>query len=181
MARLITTVFDNKLGTNHNSNAYMYSGAGQRIRQVDGGCSYLTNRYDIEGELIFANRYEFRGITRRNQEQFSSAYHASGNLNCRTNEDVVLKLTRDSENQSSTMAVTGTLTVTGKTTSIATKMTVNSTSLPATSPLADGSFALRGASFTCGLNTLNAVARDALGTKATNILSITSSSNASFA
>ena len=55
VAELSNTVLHNSVGTTFNSHAYLYDDAGQRTRQTRLGGNYVTNRYDIEGELIFAN------------------------------------------------------------------------------------------------------------------------------
>ncbi len=127
---------------------------------------------------VVTNGYESGGSTQRYQEQFGYVYDAAGHLNSRTNDNLVLKLTQDADNHLSTSSVTGTLTVAGNTTATATNVTVNSSSDP--NLYADGSLAARGLSFANGTNTFTAIAQDSLGRKATNVLSITLSTNASF-
>jgi RHS repeat-associated protein len=171
------------VGTTLNSHAYLYDGAGQRTRQTRLGGNYVTNRYDIEGELIFANGYESGGIIKRYQEQFSYVYDAAGNLSSRTNDNLALNLTQDADNQLSTSTVSGTLTVAGNTTATATNVTVTSslvTNVCSGLLYADGSFAARGLTYTNGSNTFTATASDSLGRTAANTLSVTLSTNASF-
>ena len=93
----------------------------------------------------------------RLQEQFGYGYDAAGNLNQRTNNDLVQQFNVNNLNELTTIGRSGTLTVAGTTTGPATNVTVNSLTAFL---YGDNTFAKDNFSLTDGTNTFTAIAKD---------------------
>ena len=105
-----------------NAHAYGYNKAGQRTNQTFTAGDYMNYGYNAAGQLLTATGYESGGTSRLN-EQLKYAYDAAGNLATRTNNALVQSFAVNSLNQLSTVARTGTLTVSGTTSSTASSVT----------------------------------------------------------
>jgi RHS repeat-associated protein len=176
MSRELTTKLYNSSATALNTHAYTYNLAGQRTAQTFTAGDYVNYGYDAAGELLTAKGYESGGTTRLN-EQFQYKYDAAGNLSIRTNNALIQTFAVNSLNQLSTVARTGTLTVSGTTGTAATSVTVNTTNATV---YADATFALAGITPTNGVNTYTAIATDSLSRKDTNAVTVNLPASASY-
>jgi hypothetical protein len=102
-------------------------------------------------------------------EQLAYGYDAAGNLNWRTNNALVQNFAVNNLNELSTAGRTGTLTVAGGTTSVATNVAVNGLTAAL---YGDATFALGGFTIANGNNSFTAIAKDSYGRLATNTVSV---------
>jgi hypothetical protein len=77
------------------------------------------------GQLVSASGKELCGKTNRLREQLGYGYDPAGNLNFRTNNALRQVFTVNRLNELSNASYSGTLTVEGTTTSLATNVTAN--------------------------------------------------------
>lgn len=165
VARLLSTSLKNSANAVLNSHAYGYNLAGQRTSMTNTAGDYRSYGYDNIGQLTSALGTEAGGATRWH-EQLRYTYDAAGNLNYRTNNDLVQSFTVNSLNELSNVSrITTNMTVAGTTTSIATNVTVNNL---AAALYADATFARTNVGLVNGTNTFTAIASDSLGRKDTN-------------
>jgi len=176
MARMTGTYLNNSSGSLLSSYEYGYNSGNQRVtvtRKDAGyamntnGAAVVTNSYDQAGQLKMSTATEASGATNRWHEQFGYSYDSAGNLNYRTNKALVETFQVNNLNELTTSTNTGTLTVSGFTTSKANSVTING--LPAT-PYADNTFAANGVVPT---NSFTAIATDAFSHSDTNTVAVT--------
>ena len=161
-----------------NFHGYVFNKAGQRTSQTRWDTSFVDYGYDKLGQLISAQGTEGNAVTVRFNEKFGYKYDKAGNLNQRTNNQLVQTFTTDTINQLSSGTRSGTLTVAGSTTSPATNVTVNTTN--SATRYADGTFAASGFTLADGTNTFSVVADDTYGRHATRSLTINLPANVTF-
>lgn len=126
-ARLTGTWLLNSLGGVLDSSVYSYNRGNQRTNLVRGGGvpSSVNYAYDPIGQVTNDLAYEsLTGVPRLN-EQLRYVYDAAGNLQTRTNNALVQSFAVNALNELTTESNTGTLTVMGTTTPMATNVTVN--------------------------------------------------------
>jgi RHS repeat-associated protein len=169
VARLTLTELMNSHGTNLDSYAYGYNPANQRTNVTRTAGDTVNYTYDNEGELVTAKGFESGGSTARLQEQFGYAYDAAGNVNWRTNNTLVQQFNVNNLNELTTVTNGGRLTVAGTTTSVATNVTVNTSSALL---YADVAFASTNQSWVNGNNTYTAIAKDVYGRQDTNSITV---------
>jgi hypothetical protein len=109
------------------------------------------------------------GFQNRAFEQHGYTYDAAGNLNYRTNNQLVQTFGVNNLNALTTVSRSGTLHVAGTTTSAATNVTVNS---QMAALYVDQTFAKGGFSLVDGTNTFTAIAQDNLGRSDTNTINV---------
>jgi RHS repeat-associated protein len=161
-----------------NAHEYVYDPANRRTNQVriigTTGASTATNStaytYDNIGQLKTAKGVDTNG-TLRLHEQFGYAYDAAGNLNYRTNNELVHTFSVNSLNQLTNVSRSGTLTVSGATSDPATNVTVNAT---AALRYSDNTFARTNTPFGGGYN---ATAKDTNGRTASHSVFVTFMAN----
>ena len=171
LARLADTRYVSPDGAILNGHGYVLNNGNQRTRQTrasNAATNTVDYGYDPLGQLTSAQGKEAGG-TSRLQEQFGYSYDAAGNLKYRTNNALVQAFGVNALNQLTTLTRSGTLTVSGNTSSRATNVTVNGN--PATL-YADWVFARDGFSLVDGTNNFTAVAMDNLGHVDTNTVSV---------
>jgi RHS repeat-associated protein len=154
-----------------NGHDYVLNNGNQRTKQTrfsQGTTNFVDYSYDPLGEVTSAIGKEAGGVTNRLQEQFGYAYDPAGNLTFRTNNALVQSFVVDSLNQLTNISRSGTLTVSGKTSSQSTNVAVNGSNAVL---YADFTFAQAGFTVTNGLNSFTAVAKDAYGHADTNTIS----------
>jgi RHS repeat-associated protein len=167
LARLTSTILKSSSGGTIDAYTYTLDPAGQRTnltRNVVGAISSLALTYDPIGQLKSAVGTEADSTPRFN-ERFGYTYDPAGNLNFRTNNDLLQSFGVNSLNELTNISRNATMTVAGTTTSAATNVTVNASSAAI---YADYSFARTNLSLADGNNTITAVARDAFGRVNTN-------------
>jgi len=114
--------------------------------------------------LQTARGKESGGSPNRLHEQLGYVYDPAGNLNCRTNNDLVQTFAVNNLNELTTASRTTNMTVAGTTTSPATNVTVNAVDASATpTPPCPNQRGL-----VDGNNTFTAIAQDAYGRRDTN-------------
>jgi len=129
--------------------------------------NYTAYTYDKIGQLLTASGTE--GSTNRANEQLKYSYDAAGNLYQRTNNALIQTFGVDNLNQLSTAGPSGTLTVSGATSTNVSSVTVNDGSSTVTATrYADNSFAASGFTPASGSKTYTAIGVDASGNRATN-------------
>jgi RHS repeat-associated protein len=158
-ARLLGTWLEQNDSTILNSHVYAYDQENQRTQQVFTAANYVDYSYDPIGQLRTANGKESGGLTNRTHEQFGYAYDSAGNLNWRTNNDLLQNFSVNSLNELASSGRNTNMTVAGTTTSLATNVTVNSL---AAQLYADSTFARTNVGLVDGYNTFTAVAHDDL-------------------
>src|SRR6266436_3473880 len=139
--------------------AYGYNLGSQRTNVTRTDSSFVNYAYDPLGQVKTALGKEGAGATRWH-EQFGYAYDAAGNLNLRTNNDLVQAFNVNSLNELSTVSRTTNMTVAGTTTSAATNVTVNGLTAAL---YGDYTFARTNIGLVEGNNIFTAVARDSYG------------------
>jgi YD repeat-containing protein len=159
-ARMRGTWLENSTNGILNSHVYGYDRANQRTQQVFTAANYTDYTYDPIGQLKTALGKESGGLTNRAHEQFGYAYDAGGNLNWRTNNDLLQNFAVNSLNELTASGRNTNMTVAGTTTSLATNVTVNGLSAAIYS---DATFARTNVGLVDGNNTLTAVAHDTYG------------------
>jgi hypothetical protein len=173
VARELSTVLKNSANSILNSHSYAYNTASQRTGQTNTAGDFRIFGYDPSGQLTSSTGKEPGGTTNRLHEQFGYAYDFAGNLNFRTNNGpnsgLVQTFTVNSLNELSSITRTGTLTVAGTTTSLATNVAVNGSNAAL---YVDSTFAKDGFSLVDGTNFFTAIAKDAYGRVDTNASSI---------
>ena len=177
VARLVSTELRNSSGAVLNSHSYSYNQANQRTQQGFTAANYIDYGYDLSGELRTASGKEYGGTTNRLLEQFGYAYDPAGNLQWRTNNGLLQMYNVNSLNELTTVSNSGTLTVSGSTSSAATNVLVNS--LPA-NIYSDYTFAREGFALTNGSNAFTAVAEDAYCRRDTNAVTVSLSAGVNF-
>lgn len=164
LARMLSTVLKNSANAVQNSHAYGYNLAGQRTALTNTAGDYRNYGYDNISRLTSALGAEAGGASRWN-EQFRYAYDPAGNLNLRTNNELIQTFNVNNLNELTTASRTTNMTVAGTTTSIATNVTVNNL---AAALYADATFARTNVALVNGTNTFTAVAADSRGRRDTN-------------
>ena len=102
-------------------------------------------------------------------QKLGYAYDQAGNLNVRTNNNLVQTFNVNADNELTAINRNDALTVVGLTTPSATSVTVNSA---AAALYEDKTFAKEVTSLNDGLNTFTAIAEDAAGRKDTNSITV---------
>ena len=125
--RLLSNSLKNSGGTVLNSHAYVYDLAGERTKQTFKDGNYLDYTYDALAQLKTALGKEIGGASRLH-EQFKYGYDYARNLNYRTNNALNQTFGVNNLNQLTNATRSGTLTVAGTTTSVATNVTVKTSS-----------------------------------------------------
>ena len=174
--RVQSTSLLNSSATVLSSHTYGYDGAGRRTNYVRFDNTSVAYSYDDAGQLKTASGKEPGGATRLN-EQFGYAYDAAGNLNYRTNNDLVVTFNPNALNQLSTVTRTATMTVSGNASSAAASITVNGS---AATLYTDKTYAKNGIALANGNNTFTAIATDSSGRKDTNAITLNLPSSISF-
>jgi RHS repeat-associated protein len=164
-ARLLSTVLKNSSGTALDSQSYVYNTASQRTNEMNIAGDSRDYTYDNAVELLTAFGKEPGGTTNRWQEQFGYRYDAAGNLNFRTNGSLIENFLVNNLNELTSNTNSGTLTVAGSTTSLATNVTVNTFNAVL---YADATFASTNQSWASGANTYTAIAHDVYNRWSTN-------------
>jgi RHS repeat-associated protein len=170
LARMTDTHYVNPGGAVLNAHGYGLNPGNQRTSQNRMGPGYTNSvdyGYDPLGQLTTALGTE-ADATPRLHEQFGYQYDPAGNLKYRTNNALVQTFKVDALNQLTNVSRTGTLTVSGNTSTKATNVTVNGQSA---NLYADLLFATDGFTPTDGTNTFTAIAQSANGVADTNTLS----------
>jgi RHS repeat-associated protein len=168
LARLTDTRYVNPDGAILNGHGYGLNNGNQRKQQSrysNLATSTVDYDYDPLGEIISAIGKEANG-TPRVQEQFKYAYDAAGNLTFRTNNALVQSFGINALNQLTVQSNSGTLTVSGVTSSQATNVTVYGFSAQLFS---DWSWARTNLTMLNGTNTFTAIALSANGQASTNV------------
>jgi len=164
VARLSYTALQNSPSAILNSHTYIYNLAGQRFQQTFTAGNYTTYTYDNSGQLKTAQGVEPGGSPRRLMEQLGYVYDPAGNLTNRSNNALSETFVVNAANELSGSAPSGTITVAGGTTPLATNVAVNGIN---TAPYHDSTFAVGGFTRNNGNNSFTAVATDASGRQAT--------------
>jgi YD repeat-containing protein len=131
--------------------------------------NYVNYTYDPAGQLLKALGAEAGGVTNRGMEQLSYDYDGAGNLNYRTNNALIEQFNVNDLNELTNQTRSGTLTVAGATTSVATNVTVNSTMAALYS---DATFSEGGFTVANGSNSFTAIAKDMYERLATNAITV---------
>ncbi len=178
VARLTGTWLINSGGTNLDAYAYGYNQANERTNVVRTAGDDVNYTYDNAGELLTATGREPSGSLRL-QERLIYAYDGAGNLqrkrtSASSYSQTVYGLNTLNEITNATLGAVisgwaGTVTVAGSTTSPATNVAVNGTSVAL---YGDHSFAWNFAA-SSGLNTYTAMAQDIYGRVSTNTTAVT--------
>jgi RHS repeat-associated protein len=169
LGRMTSTTLKNSSHAVLNSHAYVYDDASRRTKQTRAGGDYVDYGYDQIGQLKTAYGKEPDGFQNRAFEQHGYTYDAAGNLNYRTNNQLVQTFGVNNLNALTTVSRSGTLHVAGTTTSAATNVTVNS---QMAALYVDQTFAKGGFSLVDGTNTFTAIAQDNLGRSDTNTINV---------
>jgi RHS repeat-associated protein len=164
-ARMLSTLLENSTNGILDSWTYVYNPGSQRTNATRTDGSFVSYSYDNAGQLSGALGKEWGGVTNRLNEQFGYSYDGAGNLNWRTNNALLQGFSVNNLNELTTESNSGTLTVAGTTTSLATNVTVNGLSAAL---YRDATFATNGFTLANGTNSFTAIARDALGRIDTN-------------
>lgn len=163
-----TTLFDS---ANQPLNVHDYGYAAfRRNKQTFKDGNFIDYTYDNAGQLASAIGKESGGGIERAHERFGYKYDAAGNLNTRTNHLLVQTFVPNALNQLSNVTRTGNITVAGFTTTSATVSVNGSTNSVTT--YQDLTFARTNMTLSAGSNTFTAVATDATGRSATNVLMV---------
>jgi len=112
VARMVSTKLQNG-STVLNSHAYGYNLANQRTNQIRTASDSVNYTYDNIGQLTAAIGKESGGSTSRLNEQFSYAYDPSHNLTNRTENALVESFVPNNLNFLTSLASSGTATVSG--------------------------------------------------------------------
>ena len=169
LARLFSTKLLNSGSSILDSSAYAYDLGNERTQQVFTAGNYINYTYDNIGQLKSAIGKEAGGTTNRLQEQFGYAYDKAWNLSQRTNNLLIQNFGVNVLNELTNGTRSGTLTVGGTTTSVATNVTVNTSNAVL---YADGTFAATNFTVANGNNTFTAIARDSYGRRDTNSITV---------
>ena len=170
VARMASTYLQNNANEAYDSYDYGLNMAGQRTNVVRLGGSMVGYAYDNAGELTSAKGFENGGKTARLQEQFGYGYDASGNLNIRTNNDLIQNLGVNNLNELTQINHSSTLTVAGTTSTPATNVTVNMSNAVL---YADATFASPNQNITNdGWNTYTAIGQNSAGMAQTNSVNL---------
>jgi RHS repeat-associated protein len=164
VARLLTTMLQTN-GVGMDIYTYAYNLGSQRTNEVLTAGGYANYTYDPIGQLTSALAYRLGGATRL-QEQMGYGYDAAHNLESRTNNALVEAFSVNGLNELSNITRTGTVTVAGTTTTLASSATVNG--LAATTYNGDHTFVSAGFTLTNGSNIYTAIAANSLGQSSTN-------------
>jgi RHS repeat-associated protein len=179
VARLTGTWLITSSGTNLDSYVYAYNPASQRTNVLRTAGDYVNYAYDAIGELASAIAYE-PSNTIRADERLSYAYDAGGNLVQKKTSTTLASqvayslngLNEITNGLQGTWSVSGgwsaNIPVAGSTTSPATNVTVNGSSV---SPYGDNTFA-RYENVNAGSNGFTVVAKDVYGRISTNMTSV---------
>jgi hypothetical protein len=182
-ARMTATCLKNSGGTALDYSGYSYNQGNQRTNAVRGTTNYLTATtnssyanytYDAIGQITNDLAYESGTNTPRMNEQLGYVFDPAGNLNYRTNNTLIQNFQVNSDNELTTATNGGRLTVMGTTTSIATNVTVNTSNALV---YLDATFAATNMPLT---TTYTAIASDTNGRSATNIVTVSLSTNVTF-
>lgn len=170
VGRLLSSTLVGPLGDVPDLHGYSYNSASQCWRhrfQYGGRVEYA---YDNIGQLQSAKGYG-PGLVARPHEKFGYGYDAAGNLNWRTNNNLVLNFRVNNLNELTNVSrpANSLLTVAGAVSRAATNVTVNSS--PATI-YGDDTFALEDVSLTDGANTFTAQGIAANGDQGSTTLSV---------
>ena len=171
LARLTDTRYVSPDGATLNSHGYGLNVGNQRTSQTRMGPGYTNTMdygYDPLGQLLSATGKEVDGSTRLH-EKFGYAYDAGGNLKTRTNNALIQSFTVNEVNQLTNVTRTGTLTVSGNTSSKASDVTVSGQTA---SRYADLMFAKDGFTLANGSNTFTAIAQSSTGIFNTNSIAV---------
>lgn len=153
-------------GTALDSMGYGYNDAHWRTATTNFAGNRWAYGYQQAGQLTAANGFESGGTVRAH-EKFTYGYDAAGNLTARTNNALIQSFTVDSYNQLATSSRSGTYTSAGSILGTPSSATING---GAATLYSDRSFARSGLSLTSGTNTFTAIALDADGRSATNVV-----------
>jgi RHS repeat-associated protein len=164
--RLIKTALRTSAGLEVCGSAYSLDVGGRRTRETRADGSYVDYGYDAINRLQSATGWETNGSVVRPHERLGYAYDAMGNLVFRTNNALIQAFTLNGLNQVTGASRSGTLTVAGMTSSLATNVTVNGGSAAL---YGDRTFAREGMALADGTNTFTAIARDSYGRLDTNV------------
>ncbi len=178
VGRMLSTTLKNSASSTLNYHGYTYDLIGQPIEQVFTTGNYIDYTYDNIGQLLGAHGKESGGATNRMNEQFDYGYDAGGNLNFRTNNDLVQTFGVNDVNELTTVARNATMTVVGTTTSLATNVTVNTSNAVL---YVDSTFARTNVTLSDGNNTFTAIAKDSYGRKNTNAVTVNLPATATYA
>jgi RHS repeat-associated protein len=156
--------------------SYTYNVGNQRtvMERADkhsAEANHVNYSYDKIGEVVADQAYEGGGSTTRLNEQLGYVFDPAGNLLYRTNNAAVANFQVNNLNELTAGTNGGTLTVMGTATSTNSGVTVNGT---AASTYSDGTFAVANMPLT---TTYTAVAHDGYGRWATNVATVSLSSN----
>jgi RHS repeat-associated protein len=177
MTRLLSTKLLTSSSQLLNAHAYSYNLANQRTGQTNTMGDFRAYAYDGIGQLVGATGFE-RNWRPRHNEQLGYTYDPAGNLNFRTNDALVQTFVVDSLNQLTTQGRSGTLTVSGNTSTPATNVTVNG--LTATR-YSDLTWAKDGLPLVDGTTNFTAVAANSAGAFDTNTVTVDSRATRLFA
>jgi RHS repeat-associated protein len=157
LARLTDTRFYTAGGAVLNSHSYGLNLGNQRITQTRMGLKYTNSMaygYDPLGQLTSALGSEVDN-TPRLHEQYGYGYDPAGNLTARTNNALVQAFSVNAVDELTGISRSGTLTVSGNTSSPATNVAVNGSSAAL---YADLSYASPNNTLVDGTNTFTVVA-----------------------
>ncbi len=150
------------------AHAYEFDKAGQRrIHYRYELNNQVDFTYDNAGQLKTAVGSEYDFSPLRAHEQMGYAYDGAGNLAWRTNYALIQKFGVNNLNELTTVTRSGTLTVAGTTSSLATNVTVNGQTAVL---FDDATFAKTNFTLADGNNTFTAIAQDAFSRKDTNVV-----------
>ncbi len=150
------------------AHAYEFDKVGQRkIHYRYNLNNQVDFTYDNAGQLKTALGSEYDFSPLRTHEQLGYAYDGAGNLAWRTNYALVQKFGVNNLNELTSVTRSGTLTVAGTTTSLATNVTVNGQTAVL---FDDATFAKTNFTLADGNNTFTAIAQDACGRRDTNVV-----------
>ncbi|MGA9779657.1 MAG: bifunctional DNA primase/polymerase, partial [Verrucomicrobiia bacterium] len=169
VARMLSTKLLNSSATILDSESYAYNQAGQRTVETNTAGDFRNYTYDKASELTSAIGKEAGGTTNRWQEQLGYAYDAAGNLNYRTNNNLLGVFSVNDLNELTTVTNGGRLTVAGTTTTPATSVTVNTSNAVR---YADNAFASTNQPWTNGNNSYTAVGQDSYGRVSSNSVTV---------
>lgn len=143
------------------------------VRELELTTNSVTVNYDAIGELAGWSAKELNGTLRQN-EQLGYNFDAAGNLAYRTNGSLIQNFQVNSVNELTAQTNGGKLTVVGTTTSLATGVTVNTTTALV---YGDATFAATNMPLT---TSYTAVAQDSHGRHSTNVVTVSLSTNSTF-
>jgi RHS repeat-associated protein len=179
LARMDFTGLQNYWG--HTLDGYSYGMDSLGLRtNITRNLGLTTNSvsvgYDLIGQITSWLAKESTGTPRMN-EQIGLGFDAADNLHFRTNGGFLQTFTVDADNELSSIARTGTLTVSGATPAPATNITVNGVSAQI---YGDLTFASTNNSLVNGTNTFTVLATNLYGVAATNTLTLNLLTNTTF-